>query len=516
MRENLFLRRVINRPFIRWPDRRGMKHFAAVLFVALLTSVGGADSMVWISAGDTYFHGDGCAELAKNKFRVAESKAAERGLRPCPVCSGSSATVDIGPRTSDIQDPQEKKQSMLEASLEITRKRAKERQERKERQEALLREAALSNTKVRGSTEFAFDLYWKLAEKPGNLFFSPLSISSTMAMAYAGARGETAKEMARVLHFPEDQEKLHAAMSEITRTLNTKSDSYELALASDLWGQKDYEFLAPFLSTVERHYGASLHQVDFLSDFEGARRTINTWVEEQTKERIKDLLQPGVLSTYTRLVLTNAIYFKGRWEYQFDESDTKNKEFRITRSESVRVPMMHMTEELRYIRTDDYQAIELPYRAKALSMIIVLPRETDGLEGLRGTLTAFELELCINNMVKQEVSVYLPRFEMTAELNLKTALEEMGMPSAFDPEVADFSGMTDEERLFIWEVIHKAYVNVNEEGTEAAAATAILIPSYDGESDQEVFHADHPFMFVIRDKSSAGILFAGRLANPEE
>jgi serpin B len=369
---------------------------------------------------------------------------------------------------------------------------------------------------VAGNTEFALDLYSRLRGQEGDLFLSPYSISSALAMTYAGARGNTAEQMKEVLRFDLDNERLHGAFGILTRRLNEKGQGgdFDLKVANALWGQKGYGFLGPFLDIDKRHYGAGLNLVDFTGDPEGARHTINTWVEEKTEDKIKNLLKYGTITVDTRLVLTNALYFKGRWASQFDTANTKEASFWLAPDSCVIVPMMSQTGDFGYMETDALQVLELQYEGDGLSMVVLLPKETGGLAELEQSLSAEALAGWLEGLEKRSVVVSLPRFMMTAEFNLDEVLKAMGMADAFS-SAADFSGMTGKRGLLISAVVHKAFVDVNEEGTEAAAATAVVVMMYCEEAMPSVFRADHPFLFMIRDNESGSILALGRLANPQ-
>jgi len=368
-------------------------------------------------------------------------------------------------------------------------------------------------TLVRGDNAFALDLYGKLREQEGNLFFSPYSISTALGMTYAGARGNTEAQMAKVLHFDLPQEKLHPAFKSLLEGLGArrKEGGYELSVANALWGQKGYPWLKEFLDVTRGNYGAGLREVDFAGDTEGARKTINDWVEKQTREKIKELLLKGDVGRETALVLTNAIYFKGDWASQFKKDRTRPGPFSLSDGTKVEVPMMRQTEEFGYMETEDLQALELPYVKGHLAMIVLLPRKVDGLPALEGSLTVEKLEGWLGLLHKEEeVSVILPKFKMTSRFELNEVLKALGMTDAFDG--ADFSGMDGVRDLFISKVIHKAFVDVNEEGTEAAAATAVAVDR--AVARMAEFHADHPFLFLIRDNASGSILFMGRVADP--
>jgi serpin B len=376
---------------------------------------------------------------------------------------------------------------------------------------------------VEGNSELAFDLYAKLKDDPkikkdgGNLFFSPYSISTALATTWAGARGRTEKQMAEVLHFTLPQTQLHKAFGSLEKKLNEAGEEgrYQLSVANALWGQAGYNFLAEFLELTERSYGAGLREVDFVTQAEKVRLIINAWVEEKTQEKIKDLIKPGVLDRLTRLVLTNAIYFKGDWANQFDKKQTRDEPFNLNRHKQVKVPMMHIKDKFKYWADDRLQVLQLPYEGEELSMVILLPVKADGLAEMEKTLTSENLEKWLKGLRKQEVMVSLPKFKMTTDFELSEYLKKMGMPDAFSGD-ADFSGMTGDRSLFISNVIHKAFVTVDEEGTEAAAATAVTMRTTSVPAPPKLFRADHPFIFIIKDNRSESILFLGRVMNPEK
>ena len=370
---------------------------------------------------------------------------------------------------------------------------------------------------VEGNTTFALDLYKKLGEQEGNLFFSPYSISTALALTYAGTRGVTAKQMAEVLSFSEDQEQLHAAFAQLQAQLNAEQEKgdVQLNIANALWAEKDYSFLRDFLDLTNKHYKASLIPVDFKNNAEQARIQINEWIEQKTNNKILDLIKPGILNELTRLVLTNAIYFKGDWAIPFKETSTNEALFWLNRDKSVTTPLMFQKGDFRYGKNESMQLLELPYAGNNLSMIVLLPKEVDGLPALESSLTQDNLASWLKLLKKEEVRVFLPKFKMTSEFSLKRTLDAMGMPDAFKPEIADFSGMTGTKALFISAVVHKAFVDVNEEGTEAAAATGVTMQlSSMNMSPPPEFRADHPFLFLIRHNPSGSILFLGRVINP--
>ncbi|MGB6363737.1 MAG: serpin family protein [Thermoanaerobaculia bacterium] len=375
---------------------------------------------------------------------------------------------------------------------------------------------------VEGGNLFAVDLYRKLGEGGGNLFFSPLSLSTALAMTSAGAAGETREEMEEVLHFPIDVESVHPSFAALAESLarGSSAGGYRLDIANRLWGQPGFDFEEEFLAVCKQHYGAGFETLDFAKAPEGARETINRWVEKQTSDRIQDLLPPGSIEALTRLVLTNAVYFKGDWQYQFDRKSTVKSPFFAPGDREIEVPLMMRKGDQRYVRYPDFQLLELPYVGDDLSMIVVLPSARDGLAAIEAQLSNERLTGWIRGLAQREVTVYLPRFEMNTGFSMKDTLSEMGMPSAFtspqegDPDSADFSRMTGARDLFIDGVFHKAFVKVNEEGTEAAAAAGVTIGLTSMPPEPEIFRADHPFLFLVRDRVTGSILFIGRLVDP--
>ena len=370
---------------------------------------------------------------------------------------------------------------------------------------------------VAGNTAFALDLYARLKSADGNLFFSPYSISTCLAMTYSGARGSTASQMARTLHFGANQNQLASAFSELQRQLSKaeKKKGIELNVANGLWAQQDHPFLPAFLDAAAKAYQANLAQVDFRTRAEPAREAINEWVSKQTRGKITDLLQPGVVDQATRLVLVNAIYFKGTWARQFSQHNTANAPFSVTAQRSVQAPLMNLTAEFRYAEVEGLQLLELPYAGDDLAMVVLLPRATDGLASLEAQLDEQALASWLARTHSQKANVLLPKFKLTAQFSLGQTLAALGMTEAFSSN-ADFSGMDGERDLYLSAVVHKAFVDVNEEGTEAAAATGAVMHSLAliRPLPIPIFRADHPFLFLIRDTNSGSILFLARVVDP--
>lgn len=371
---------------------------------------------------------------------------------------------------------------------------------------------------VEGDNAFAIDLYGHLRGQDGNLFFSPESISTALAMTYAGARGDTAAEMAKALHFSLPQDRLHPAMGALLTDLNAAHANYQLRVANALWGQQGDEFVDSFLKLTKKDYGAGFNPVDFKTSAEVARKTINDWVAQKTEDKIKDLIGPRVLDRSTRLVLTNAVYFNGNWETQFDKSRTRDEDFHVTATQVVQAPLMHREGGLNYFDGGSFQALEIPYKSEELSLIVLLPNDVGGLAALEQSMTAASARDWLSKLKPaHKVVLSLPRFKMTQQFGLSDALTAMGMRKAFDKDAADFTGIEARRGLFLSAVIHKAFVDVNEVGTEAAAATAVVVGramAIQRPQPPIVFRADHPFVFLIRDNRSGGILFMGRVVNP--
>jgi serpin B len=368
---------------------------------------------------------------------------------------------------------------------------------------------------VAGNTRFALDLYRRLRTAEGNIFFSPYSISTALAMTYAGAGDSTRRQMAETLHFMPDGQKLHPAFFAIQSQIRQEQEkgALELRIANALWVEKNFLLSRTFTDLTGRYYEAALKTVDFAQAREKSRLAINAWVEEKTKNKIQELLKPGVLDSATRLVLTNAIYFKGSWAHRFKADRTKEEQFWTTPGAAVMAPMMNGQDEFGYLEDETLQALDMPYAGDSLSMVVLLPRAVDGLKGLEDMLSAEELTARLNGIRKREVRVCMPKFTMTVQFELAKTLGAMGMPEAFS-ESADFSGMTGGKDLFISAVAHKAFVEVNEEGTEAAAATGVAMRLTAAPAPPPLFRADHPFIFLIRHKPSGSILFLGRVVNP--
>mgnify|MGYP001604619083 CR=1 FL=1 len=368
---------------------------------------------------------------------------------------------------------------------------------------------------VNANNQFAFELYSELNKnEDGNVFYSPYSISSALVMTYEGAKGQTADEMKSVFYFPENNI-LRPNFAAIYTDINKKDKDYELKTGNALWVQQDYPFLEEYTNSVEKYYGGKAANLDFVTETEKSRQTINAFIEEQTNDKIKDLIPQRVLDEMTRLVLTNAIYFKGTWEWEFDKSDTQEQDFKITPDNIVKTPMMYMKPEktdFNYADTGELQILELPYKGNDISMLVILP--TENLEDIEPFLTTENLNDWKSQMQETPLdAIYLPKFEFDTKYFMKDTLSALGMPTAFSRS-ADFSGMTTKKQLYISAVIHQAYVKVDEKGTEAAAATAVVGSTTSAGPSRNVFRADHPFIFIIQEKETGNILFLGRVNDP--
>ena len=376
---------------------------------------------------------------------------------------------------------------------------------------------------IDSNNEFAFDLYSELKSKSGNIFFSPFSISTALAMTYGGARTDTEKQIAETLHFQQRPiahkafNKLDLSLSEQSKESKTenKKGGFKLEIANSIWAQKDFKWLPAFLDLLKINYGAGIFTADFIRETEKYRLKINSWVEEKTHDKIKDLLQPGVLNDMTRMVLVNAIYFYGQWLLEFDKENTRDGDFTLLDSSKIKVPLMHQTEEYFYTENDLFQSLEMRYKDCDLAMLVLLPK-IEKFSELESKLDNVLLKDAIYKLESREVILTFPKVKMDAQFELAQTLAAMGMSDAFNPDNADFSGMDGARDLFISHVIHKAFVAIDERGTEAAAATAVLmeLTAAPAPTEPVEFKADHPFIFLIRDKQTGSILFLGRVLDP--
>ncbi|MBI4350554.1 MAG: serpin family protein [Elusimicrobia bacterium] len=368
--------------------------------------------------------------------------------------------------------------------------------------------AAMSNT-------IAFKFYTKEAAKPGNIFFSPYSLHTAFAMAYTGAGGKTKEEIASVFSFPALPGDLRDSMSALKKDLAAASKGAEFVQANSFWAQEGYPFLGAYIRSLRANYGAEANEADFRTKTEEAREKINSWTAKGTKGKIKDLFPKGALNPLSRLVLVNAVYFKGSWEETFSKELTSDADFTKTGGEKVKVKMMAAKAARRaeYAENEELQAVRLPYKGGGLAMLLLLPKEGKSLAETEKALNAEKLDALRGELTGQKVKVFLPRFTFSAGYRLNEALAELGMPAAFTEAVADFSGMDGTNKLYIQTAFHKAFVEVNEEGTEAAAATGIALGTKSFSRDP-IFRADKPFLFFIEDPKTGLLLFMGRLEDP--
>ncbi len=381
---------------------------------------------------------------------------------------------------------------------------------------------------VGGNTAFALDLYQAIQGSDGNLFISPYSISLALAMAYAGSRGDTQRQMAETLHFDLPQGQLHSAFNALDLSLTGQSGEedegeFRLSIANSVWGQEGYGFLPEYLDTLALNYGDEVRPLDFRRNPEGARDRINDWVAGETQDRIKDLIVPGAITPLTRLVLANAIYFKAGWQDSFDENATRDRPFHLLDGDQRDVPMMRQQKQLRYARGDGYQAVELPYEGGEVAMAILLP-DSGRFSEFEGSISGESLEAIVDGLDYELVRLTMPKFEMESAFSLSETLAAMGMPDPFDDQAANFSAMDGRSCqargdicLVISDLLHKAFVSVDEAGTEAAAATAVVVGvtrAEPVEPEPIELVVDRPFLFIIRHLDTGAILFVGRVLSP--
>ncbi|MBS3806247.1 MAG: serpin family protein [Bacteroidales bacterium] len=366
---------------------------------------------------------------------------------------------------------------------------------------------------ARSNNAFAFSLYKQLKSTDENLFFSPYSISSALAMTYTGAKGVTRQQMSEVFGFYSSNlahARGYQSLQEYLDSLN--QDDLKLHMANALWCQKDYDFQQDFLDINRGHFTAAIRQVNFKRRYQQVREQINQWVEKQTNQKIKDLIDQGVLDRMTRLVLVNAIYFNGKWEYPFSKEKTRENVFYPTPDQKVKVSFMNQSVRLPYHEGEFYKAVEIPYSKGSLSMLILLPNRHEDMPKLESKMERSFYESLTDSIHKEEVGLSIPRFKLEAKYQLNDPLRQMGMKSAFNGN-ADFSGMTGDKDLYISDIVHQSYVEVHEKGTEAAAATGVVMRKT-AIVKSHSFIADHPFLFMIRDQQTHAILFMGKLRYP--
>lgn len=364
------------------------------------------------------------------------------------------------------------------------------------------------------NSAFALGLFDNVEKPDQNQILSPFSVSAALAMAYTGARGNTEKQMAQALQFPTNRTDVSSWMTAVLASFtNLASGDVELNVANALWPQSGYQFIPEFLDLCRNHYQATPDFVDFQANSEAARQRINSWAERSTKGKIKGLFGQGSVNADTRLVIANAIYFKGKWASRFEKSKTRPKPFWITSEKAVQVPMMSQKSTFLHLVDGDTQIVEMPYRSEGISMLVLLPKSRDGLTGLEARLNVENLTNWIDHLRPAEVDLVLPRFKINSRFSLAPTLAGMGMRDAFDQASADFTGMTAQRPLFINLVEHAALVEIDEEGTVAAAATGISFGCAQ-RPPPATFQADHPFVFLIFDRPTRTVLFIGKVTNP--
>jgi serpin B len=375
---------------------------------------------------------------------------------------------------------------------------------------------------VAGNSAFAFDMYGELRDKEGNLFYSPYSISLALAMAYAGARTSSEQQMAAAMHYTLSQDSLHPAFNVLDLELASRGEGaqgqdgqpFRLRIANAAWGQKDYSFQQSYLDVLGRNYGSGMVLLDFVADPEACRLTINGWVSDSTEGRIKDLIPQGAIDALTRLVLTNAVYFNAAWESQFEESVTVDGPFVRLDGSTVSAPFMNQAEYFGYVDGDGYQAVELLYDGRELSMVVIVP-DSGAFTAFEGSLSHTAVASVTQGLQQQRVALAMPKFSFSSgSISLKPILTSLGMPVVFEPVQADFSGIDGSRDLHVSDVLHKAFVAVDERGTEAAAATAVIIGATSMPPPPIPVNVDRPFVFLIRDIQTGAVLFVGRVLDP--
>jgi len=372
---------------------------------------------------------------------------------------------------------------------------------------------SIQQSLIESNNQFTLELFNNVSSANENIIISPFSVSSALAMTYAGAKNNTQSQMSYVLHFNHNQEVLHADFSQLLSNIKAlNSDENEVNIANSLWVQNKLKLKESYLKTVKTNYASDVQSVDFILESEKTRGTINKWVESKTNQKIKDLIPVGGITKSTMLVLTNAIYFLGTWENKFDVKNTIESIFYLNEESKVNAPFMRQTTKFKYFEDEFVQVIDLPYAKNKLSMMIVMPKEKFGLMKITKAMLNDNYTHILAGLQLQKVAVSLPKFKISSNFDLGAKLSEMGMPDAFT-SAADFSGITGSKDLNISKIMHKAFIEVNEKGTEAAGATTVVMEktSY---VKTPVFTADSPFLYLIKDNISGSILFIGKIVNP--
>lgn len=371
-----------------------------------------------------------------------------------------------------------------------------------------------AKTVTEANNQFALNFYSQAAQNSNeNLFFSPTSIATAFVIAYEGARGDTAEEIQNAFGFSKDDNKRRSEFESLYKNLNEENEWYKLNMANALWIAQGFEPISDYVDIAKTYYDSHVQNVDFITN-DGVN-TINEWVKEKTEDKIQEILAQDSTDELTRMVITNAMYFKGKWASQFDSRITSDESFWVDASTSVKVPMMKDVGIFNYIKTNEFKALEMHYQGDKISMLVLLPHDRNGLGSLEKSLDLQKLYDLKVKMTREPLTVHMPKFEFDTEYDLVEKLQSLGVHKAFDENNANFDGITEDERLFIAKAIHKAFVDVNEEGTEAAAITALVVTLTSGPPEpKHEFRADHPFIFIIQEKHTGEILFMGRVMDP--
>lgn len=370
-------------------------------------------------------------------------------------------------------------------------------------------EAALANR------AFGIDLYRQLAAKPGNLILSPISLAGAFGPVAAGAQGETREAIGRVLRFPASDAELHPRLGGLLRALESQSEGARVSIANALWLMQGYALKPAFVEVARTNYDAEVESLDFRNGAASAGR-INAWVERETNNRIRNLIDPGSLDVLTRVVVTNAVHFLGDWAQPFNSARTRPEPFHLADGDTRNVPMMSSNRHTRYTQAGPVELLELPYKGGRLAMVVILPKERGGLAAIEANLTDGQLDSWLQQLDSdggRGMLVQIPKVQIEGSYQLNAPLKAMGMAVAFDSRRANFRGIAENEQLFISQVVHKTFLRVDERGTEAGAATAVEIQA-ESSAEPPTFRADHPFLLLIRDKPTGAVLFLGRIAAP--
>jgi serpin B len=371
-----------------------------------------------------------------------------------------------------------------------------------------------AQTIVEGNNLFAFDLLKQLKDQNVNVFFSPYSISTALFMTAGGARNKTEKQMLEVLHQSQNSLEYHKKFGDVIIKAENKKN-VELSIANSIWPQKGYHFKIEYLALLKNAYKIQVAECDFAKSPNEEALKINNWVADKTKNKIIDIIKPDMLDATTKMVLANAIYFYGDWKIAFDKEKNVEAEFYKNDGSAAKTNFMNAEYSMKYASDDMFKVISINYKNNEVSLFVFLPNDPDSFSIALNSLDLRRFTLIDKSMREEKINLFLPKFKMTSEFMLEEKLPEMGMVDAFSSE-ADFSGMTGDKSLMISKVIHKAYIDVSEKGTEAAAATVVIMSRNGGSHKPIVFKADHPFIFIIKDNTTGQLLFIGILNDPKE